>query len=109
MFFLVTGAAAAGKSTLIRLLPTRLDNIECHDSDEKPVRDEYQRCSTLEEWIALALGAQREGCDFLLATQSPLGELLAPLLGDQPVVGRVARLRHLDALLPHLRFSRPDS
>jgi len=77
MFFLVSGAAAAGKSTVIRLIPALLEGVECHDADEKPVRDEYQRCSRLEEWILLALAAQLEGRDFLLANQSPLGELLA--------------------------------
>ena len=77
MFFLVSGAAAAGKSTVIQRIPNLLDNVECHDSDEKLVHDEYLRCSTLEEWIVLAVEAQREGRDFLLAAQSPLGELLA--------------------------------
>ena len=77
MFFLVSGAAAAGKSTIARRIPNLLPNVECHDSDEEPAPDEYLRCSTLEEWIVLALKAQREGRDFLLAAQSPLGELLA--------------------------------
>lgn len=77
MFFLISGAAAAGKSTVIRLLRSLLDNVECHDADEKRVRDEHQRCSTLEEWIVLALEAQREMRDFSLAAHSPLGELLA--------------------------------
>jgi hypothetical protein len=77
MFFLVSGAAAAGKSTVVRLLAPRLKNVECHDADEKRVHDEYTRCSTLEQWIGLALEAQEAGRDFLLASHSPLGELLA--------------------------------
>lgn len=77
MFFLVSGAAAAGKSTVVRLLAPRLKKVECHDADEKRVHDEYTRCSTLEEWIGLALDAQEAGRDFLLASHSPLGELLA--------------------------------
>ena len=77
MFLLVSGAAAAGKSTVVRLVAPRLENVECHDADEKQVRDEYTRCSTLEEWIGLALEAQQAGRDFLLASHSPLGELLA--------------------------------
>jgi hypothetical protein len=77
MFYLVSGAAAAGKSTAVRLLAPRLESVECHDADEKRVRDEYERCSTLEEWIGLALEAQQAGSDFLLASHSPLGELLA--------------------------------
>jgi hypothetical protein len=77
MFFLVSGAAAAGKSTVVSLVAPRLKNVECHDADEKQVRDEYTRCSSLEGWIGLALEAQQAGRDFLLASHSPLGELLA--------------------------------
>ncbi len=77
MFFLVSGASAAGKSTVVRKLPNRLQNIECHDSDEKLSADEYTRCQRLEEWIGLALAVEEKGQDFLLTSQSPLGELLA--------------------------------
>ncbi|MHA2232892.1 MAG: hypothetical protein ACXAB4_10405 [Candidatus Hodarchaeales archaeon] len=77
MFFLVSGAAASGKSTVARLIATRLENIECHDADEKLVVDEYTRCKHLEEWIELALDSQKKGRDFLLTNQTPLGELLA--------------------------------
>lgn len=77
MFFLVTGAAAAGKSTVIANLSSRLENLVCHDGDERKVTDEYTRCQQLEEWIQFALNYQQEGRDFLLASHSPLGELLA--------------------------------
>jgi hypothetical protein len=77
MFFLVSGAAAAGKSTVAKNLPTRLKNLVCHDADEIKTEDEYTRCQQLEEWLQLALNHQREGQDFLLTTHSPLGELLA--------------------------------
>lgn len=77
MFFLVSGAAASGKSTVTKGISTRLDHIECHDCDEKLAVDEYTRCQQLEEWIACALEHQQQGQDFLLTTHSPLGELLA--------------------------------
>ncbi|MCP5099652.1 MAG: hypothetical protein GY943_29210 [Chloroflexi bacterium] len=77
MFFLVSGAAASGKTTVARNISARLENIECHDLDEKKVVDEYTRCQQLEEWIQLGLKSQQEGQDFLLTSHSPLGELLA--------------------------------
>ncbi len=77
MFFLVSGAAASGKSTVAKNLPSRVENLVCHDYDEKRVADEYTRCRQLEEWVQLALGHQQEDKDFLLASHSPLGELLA--------------------------------
>lgn len=77
MFFLVSGASAASKSTVVRKLPNRLQNIECHDRDEKLAVAEYTRCQLLEEWIGLALAVEEKGQDFLLTSQSPLGELLA--------------------------------
>lgn len=77
MFFLVSGAAASGKSTTARNITTRLANIKCHDFDEKKGVDEYTRCQQLEEWIQLALKSQQEDQDFLLTSHSPLGELLA--------------------------------
>ena len=77
MFFLVSGAAASGKSTVVKGLPARLDGLICHDCDERRVEDEYTRSAQLEEWAQLALAHQEKGQDFLLATHSPLGELLA--------------------------------
>lgn len=77
MFFLVSGAGASGKSTLVRGLPGRVPNLISHDLDEKKVPNEYTRCQHLEEWVQLALQHQEAGQDFLLATHSPLGELLA--------------------------------
>ena len=50
MFFMVSGAAASGKSTVARNLSSRLPNVDCHDSDEKLAADEYTRCQHLEEW-----------------------------------------------------------
>jgi hypothetical protein len=77
MFFLVSGAAASGKSTLAKNAPARLQNIDCHDYDEKVCADAQTRCQQLEEWVQLALECQQQGRDFLLTSCSPLGELLA--------------------------------
>ncbi|HTY08514.1 MAG TPA: hypothetical protein VMF29_05065 [Candidatus Edwardsbacteria bacterium] len=78
MFFLITGAAASGKSTMAYLLKEKLPNAECHDYDEKTVATAIDRCRILEEeWIPAALLAQRTGRDFVLASHSPFGELLA--------------------------------
>ena len=77
MFFLVSGAAASGKTTIARLLGERLDQVVCHDADELPAADSDTRCANLEVWVRSALDVQRRGHDFLLATESPLGELLA--------------------------------
>jgi hypothetical protein len=77
MFFLVSGAAASGKSTVAKHLPSRLDNLICHDHDERKAIDEHTRCQQLEEWIQLALTHQQEDQDFLLTSHSPFGELLA--------------------------------
>jgi hypothetical protein len=77
MFFLVSGAAASGKSSVMKGLFSRAENLICHDSDERIATNEYTRCQQLEEWVQLALSGQREGQDFLLTTNSPLGELLA--------------------------------
>ena len=77
MFLLVSGAAASGKSTVAKNLSTRLENLVCHDYDERKVTDEYTRCQQLEDWVQLALTCQQEGRDFLLTSHSPLGELLA--------------------------------
>lgn len=77
MFYLITGAAASGKSTMARNLIEKLPNIECHDSDEILVKTVQERCIAIEEWIKKAIIAQNDGIDFLLAAHSPLGEFLA--------------------------------
>lgn len=77
MFLLISGAAASGKTTIAKYLPSRLNSLICHDHDERKAIDEDTRCQQLEEWIQLALIHQQEGQDFLLTSHSPLGELLA--------------------------------
>lgn len=77
MLFIISGAAASGKSGTIKLLKGQIDNLECHDDCEKPAKTGTMRRELNEEWIKLALKAQEEGRDFLIAGQSPFGEYLA--------------------------------
>jgi len=77
MLFLICGAPATGKSSVVKSLKDKLENIECHDSDEIMVETGTQRRVSNEEWILKALEAQAKGNDFLLSTQSPFGEILA--------------------------------
>ncbi|MCE7984630.1 MAG: hypothetical protein DYG89_25945 [Caldilinea sp. CFX5] len=77
MFFLISGSAASGKTTLVRRLPTLLTRVVCHDADERVATTGEERCAQLEQWVADALSAQQAGNDFLLTSNSPLGELLA--------------------------------
>ncbi|MFZ4659873.1 MAG: hypothetical protein ACOYNY_22885 [Caldilineaceae bacterium] len=77
MFFLISGSAASGKTTLVRGLPTLLTRVVCHDADERVATTGAERCAQLEQWVADALLAQQTGDDFLLTSNSPLGELLA--------------------------------
>jgi len=77
MLFIVSGAAASGKSGTIKLLKGQIDKLECHDDFEKPAKTGSMRREINEEWIKLALQAQEEGRDFLIAGQSPFDEYLA--------------------------------
>jgi hypothetical protein len=77
MFFLISGAPATGKSSVVKSLKDKLGNCDCHDSDEIMVETGTQRRVSNEEWISKALEAQAKGNDFLLSTQSPFGEILA--------------------------------
>ena len=77
MFFLLSGSAASGKTTLARGLPALLDRVVCHDADEMVATTGEARCEQLELWVTQALAAQQNGQDFLLTSHSPFGELLA--------------------------------
>ena len=59
MFYLITGAAASGKTTMVRNLIEKLPHIECHDSDEIPYKKDKDRGSYTNEWISIALEAQK--------------------------------------------------
>ena len=77
MLFLISGAAATGKKSVVRILKDKLDNFVCHDSDEIMVKTGTERRRVNEEWVQKALDAQKNGKDFLLSAQSPFGEILA--------------------------------
>lgn len=77
MFFLISGAAASGKTTVARTLAGQLADVACHDADEVPATTGRERWQNLEPWVQRALIAQRQGADFLLTSHSPLGELLS--------------------------------
>ncbi len=77
MLFLISGAAATGKKSVVRILKDKLENIECHDFNETPVKDGTNRRIVLEDWVQKALEVQKNGKDFLISAQSPFGELLA--------------------------------
>jgi energy-coupling factor transporter ATP-binding protein EcfA2 len=77
MFYLITGAAASGKSTMLRNLREILTDVECHDSDEIQYDKNRKEGLDTVEWIERALSAQKKGKDFLLVAHTPLGSLLA--------------------------------
>ena len=64
MLFLISGAAATGKKSVVRILKDKLENIECHDFNETPVKDGTNRRIVLEDWVQKALEAQKNGKDF---------------------------------------------
>jgi len=77
MLFVISGAAASGKSGTVKFLKNRVENLECHDDCEMSAKTGRERRELNEEWIKLALKIQDEGKDFLIAGQAPLGEYLA--------------------------------
>ena len=75
--FLIFGSSCAGKTTLLGALRARHAELEIHDFDEIGVpagADLAWRHRANEQWVRRALEA---GGDFVLAGQTPLGELLA--------------------------------
>ncbi|HEY2373101.1 MAG TPA: hypothetical protein VGH82_11170 [Gaiellaceae bacterium] len=107
MLFLIFGSSCSGKTTLLDALRLRYVDLEIHDFDEIRVpadADTSWRQRANEQWVQLALGEQAEGRDFILAGQTPLGELLAApsatqleaisaCLLDCDVTERLARMR----------------
>jgi hypothetical protein len=63
MFCLVSGATAAGKSTVAKFVGLRVGHLVCHDYDERQPTDEYTRCQQLEQWVQLALNCQQDCSD----------------------------------------------
>lgn len=107
MLFLLFGSSAAGKTFVLGELRGRDDHLAVHDFDEIGVpagADTAWRHRANERWVLQALDHQAKETDFLLAGQTPFGELLAApsaprleaisaCLLDCDDATRVARLR----------------
>jgi hypothetical protein len=77
VLFLIFGSSCAGKTTLLTELRERQAELAIHDFDEIGVpadADIAWRHRTTEEWVRRAVASEP---DFVLAGQTPLGELLA--------------------------------
>jgi len=80
MLFLLFGSSGAGKTTVLGLLRGTIDRLATHDFDEvgvPPGATIAWRREQNERWLMHALALQGGGNDLLLASQTPLGELLA--------------------------------
>jgi hypothetical protein len=80
MFFLLFGSSASGKTAALTGVRERVRDLVAHDFDEigvPPDADTAWRQRANEEWVRRVLRCQRDGRDFLLAGQVPLGEILA--------------------------------
>ena len=77
MLFLLSGAAASGKTTVAGHLATRVPHLVVHDENEIPATTGHARMANMEQWIERALALESESLDLLLTAASPLGEVLA--------------------------------
>lgn len=77
MLFLLSGSSGAGKTAVGPHVTAQLDRLAFHDADEFDTRSAGERVDQLESWVRRGLRYQANGVDLLLASQSPLGELLA--------------------------------
>jgi hypothetical protein len=80
MLFLLFGSSGAGKTLALNALRARLPALAIHDFDEigvPPDANTAWRHRAIETWVRRALEHQANGRDFLLAGQTPVGELLA--------------------------------
>ncbi len=77
MLFVISGAAASGKKTIAKAVAERLPGLESHHDNERPSRDGAERLTNLDHWIEDALNLEAGGTALILATQSPIGEVLA--------------------------------
>lgn len=79
MLFLVFGASASGKTTALSALRD-LPGVASHDFDEIGVpadADTAWRHRANEDWLLRGIAYEQEGIDLVLASQTPLGELIA--------------------------------
>jgi hypothetical protein len=80
VLFLVFGASASGKTTLVRDVVALVDRVEAHDFDElepPPGADTAWRHRAYTHWLSRALDLEGKGTALLLCGQTPLGEVLA--------------------------------
>lgn len=77
MLYLICGAAASGKKTVGRRVAEQLDELEFHHDNERMSTSRAERLANQAAWFDDALRLEREGVDLLLASQCPLGEVLA--------------------------------
>jgi hypothetical protein len=80
MLFLLFGSSASGKSTALSGVRERLSDLRVHDFDEIEIPNDVDmawRQRTNQAWLQRAREAQTDGLDFLLAGQTPFGEVLA--------------------------------
>ena len=80
MLFVLTGSSAAGKSAVLPALAAGVESLETHDFDELGVprgASRRWRQEASEEWIQRVVASHANGCDTLIAGQTPMGEWLA--------------------------------
>jgi hypothetical protein len=77
MLYLISGAAAAGKTTISKAVADRIPNLVLLEEHKRPVETGEERLSNLEFWINEALHLEEGGKDAVFGSQSPLGEVLA--------------------------------
>lgn len=77
MLYLISGAAASGKTTISKAVADRVPELAFLEEDERLAETGEGRLSNLELWIEDALTLEARGKDAVFGSQSPLGELLA--------------------------------
>ena len=77
MLFVISGAAAAGKTTICKAVAERIEDLVLLEEDKLPASTGEERLDNLSYWIDEALSIERDGRNAVLGTQAPLGEVLA--------------------------------
>lgn len=77
MLYLMSGAAASGKSTISRAVAERVPNLVSFEEAQRQVATTEDRLTNLDLWIGDVLEMESRGQDVIFGSQSPLGEVLA--------------------------------
>ena len=106
MLYLISGAAASGKSTVSKALADRVPHIVLLEEDDRHAKTGEQRLANLELWIEDALALEAQGKDAIFPAQSPLGEVLASpsvvkLEGIAPCLLDAHDFVRMDRWIPH--------